>query len=70
MLKKAFYLKNVEKPVSPACTMWFCAVSIMKEYLTTNRTAVSFWKSSAKSLTQWTKMALRCRHIAPSTPTA
>ena len=31
---------------------------------------VSFWKSSAKSLTQWTKMALRCRHIAPSTPTA
>lgn len=23
-----------------------------KEYLTTNRTAVSFWKSSTKSLTQ------------------
>ena len=41
-----------------------------REYLTTSRTAVSFWKSSAKSLTQWTKMALRCRHIAPSTPTA
>lgn len=52
MLKKSFYLKNVEKPVSLACTMWFCAVSIMKEYLTTSRTAVSFWKSSTKSLTQ------------------
>lgn len=42
MLKKAFYLKNVEKSVSLACTMWLCAVSIMKEYLTTSRTAVSF----------------------------
>ena len=71
MLKKSLLSKECrETSLAGVHHVVLCAVSIMKEYLTTSRTAVSFWKSSAKSLTQWTKMAIRCRHIAPSTPTA